>query len=152
MQFKKGSISRWQTRDNRELTYLWSVRCLKLCPASQGRKLARSYQESNDHHRPPFSVPTNTFYKIRTIARRRGNIFCDYCTAYPDCPFAIVNMAEAAYKPEKDYSKDADKQIPEAEELAKVTILIIFHGNGPKLTIDNVGSPISKPLSRNSQP
>jgi len=61
-------------------------------------------------------------------------------------------MAEAAYKPEKDYSKDADKQIPEAEELAKVIILIIFHGNGPKLTIDNAGSPISKQLSRNSQP
>ena len=32
-------------------------------------------------------------------------------------------MAEAAFKPEKDYTKDADKQIPEAEELAKVIIL-----------------------------
>jgi 26S proteasome regulatory subunit N5 len=31
-------------------------------------------------------------------------------------------MADAAFKPEKDYSKEADKQIPEAEELAKVPI------------------------------
>lgn len=61
-------------------------------------------------------------------------------------------MAEAAFKPEKDFTKEADKQIPEAEELAKVTILIIFYGNGLKLTIDDMGSPISKPLSRNSQP
>jgi hypothetical protein len=29
-------------------------------------------------------------------------------------------MADAAFKPEKDFSKDADKQIPEAEKLAKV--------------------------------
>ncbi|GAB1311711.1 proteasome regulatory particle subunit [Madurella fahalii] len=31
-------------------------------------------------------------------------------------------MAEAALKPEKDFSKEADKQIPEAEELAKTDI------------------------------
>jgi len=31
-------------------------------------------------------------------------------------------MADAAFKPEKDYTKEADKQIPEAEELAKVPI------------------------------
>lgn len=29
-------------------------------------------------------------------------------------------MADAAFKPEKDYSKEADKQISEAEQLAKV--------------------------------
>lgn len=29
-------------------------------------------------------------------------------------------MASAAFKPEKDFTKEADKQIPEAEELAKV--------------------------------
>ena len=29
-------------------------------------------------------------------------------------------MADAAFKPEKDYSKEADKQIPDAEALAKV--------------------------------
>lgn len=29
-------------------------------------------------------------------------------------------MADAALKPEKDFSKEADKQIPEAEKLAKV--------------------------------
>lgn len=29
-------------------------------------------------------------------------------------------MSEAALKPEKDFSKEADKQIPEAEKLAKV--------------------------------
>ena len=29
-------------------------------------------------------------------------------------------MADAAFKPERDYSKEADKQIPEAEQLAKV--------------------------------
>jgi hypothetical protein len=32
-------------------------------------------------------------------------------------------MADAALKPERDYSKEADKQIPEAEELAKVWAL-----------------------------
>jgi 26S proteasome regulatory subunit N5 len=31
-------------------------------------------------------------------------------------------MADAALKPEKDFSKEADKQIPEAEKLAKVCI------------------------------
>ncbi|KAK1758608.1 26S proteasome non-ATPase regulatory subunit 12 [Echria macrotheca] len=31
-------------------------------------------------------------------------------------------MADAAFKPEKDYSKEVDKQIPEAEELAKTDI------------------------------
>lgn len=31
-------------------------------------------------------------------------------------------MADAAFKPEKDYSKEADKQIPEAEALAKVRL------------------------------
>jgi len=31
-------------------------------------------------------------------------------------------MAEAAFKPEKDFSKEADKQIPDAEALAKVPI------------------------------
>ena len=30
-------------------------------------------------------------------------------------------MAEATMKPEKDFSKDADKQIPEAEKLALVS-------------------------------
>jgi hypothetical protein len=29
-------------------------------------------------------------------------------------------MADAAFKPERDYSKEADTQIPEAEKLAKV--------------------------------
>lgn len=29
-------------------------------------------------------------------------------------------MADAALKPEKDFSKEADQQIPEAERLAKV--------------------------------
>lgn len=41
-------------------------------------------------------------------------------------------MAEAAFKPEKDYSKEADKQIPEAEDLAKVIILTLCDGNGPR--------------------
>ncbi|KAL1862969.1 hypothetical protein VTK73DRAFT_6566 [Phialemonium thermophilum] len=31
-------------------------------------------------------------------------------------------MADAAFKPEKDFSKEADKQIPEAEELSKTDI------------------------------
>jgi 26S proteasome regulatory subunit N5 len=31
-------------------------------------------------------------------------------------------MADAAIKPEKDFSKEADKQIPEAEKIAKVRI------------------------------
>jgi hypothetical protein len=29
-------------------------------------------------------------------------------------------MAEPAFKPEKDYSKDVDKALPEAEKLSKV--------------------------------
>jgi 26S proteasome regulatory subunit N5 len=29
-------------------------------------------------------------------------------------------MADAALKPEKDFSKEADQQIPDAEKLAKV--------------------------------
>lgn len=29
-------------------------------------------------------------------------------------------MADAAFKPERDYSKETDTQIPEAEQLAKV--------------------------------
>lgn len=29
-------------------------------------------------------------------------------------------MADAAFKPERDFSKEADTQIPEAEQLAKV--------------------------------
>ncbi len=29
-------------------------------------------------------------------------------------------MADAAFKPEKDFSKEVDKQLPEAEQLAKV--------------------------------
>jgi hypothetical protein len=32
-------------------------------------------------------------------------------------------MADAALKPEKDYSKEADKLIPEAEQLAKVLLV-----------------------------
>lgn len=32
-------------------------------------------------------------------------------------------MAEATLKPEKDFSKDVDKQIPEAEKLAQVRCL-----------------------------
>jgi hypothetical protein len=32
-------------------------------------------------------------------------------------------MAEAAFKPEKDFSKEVDKQIPEAEKLAQVLTL-----------------------------
>ena len=32
-------------------------------------------------------------------------------------------MAEAAFKPEKDFSKEAEKTIPEAEQLAKVSRL-----------------------------
>jgi hypothetical protein len=35
-------------------------------------------------------------------------------------------MADAALKPERDYSKEADKQIPEAEELAKVRASLCF--------------------------
>ena len=33
-------------------------------------------------------------------------------------------MADAAFKPERDYSKEADTQIPEAEQLAKVRELL----------------------------
>ena len=33
---------------------------------------------------------------------------------------ALVTMSDGVLKPEKDYSKDADKLIPEAEQLAKV--------------------------------
>ena len=33
---------------------------------------------------------------------------------------ALVTMSEGILKPEKDYSKDADKLIPEAEKLGKV--------------------------------
>lgn len=33
------------------------------------------------------------------------------------------------FKPEKDYTKDADKQIPEAEELAKVVRAFACFGN-----------------------
>jgi len=29
-------------------------------------------------------------------------------------------MADAAFKPEKDYSKEVDAQLPQAEQLAKV--------------------------------
>ena len=29
-------------------------------------------------------------------------------------------MADAAFKPDKDFSKEVDKQLPEAEQLAKV--------------------------------
>lgn len=29
-------------------------------------------------------------------------------------------MADAAFKPERDFSSEADRQIPEAEQLAKV--------------------------------
>lgn len=32
----------------------------------------------------------------------------------------IVNMSEGILKPEKDFSAEADKQIPEAEKLASV--------------------------------
>lgn len=32
----------------------------------------------------------------------------------------LFTMADAALKPEKDFSKEVDKQIPEAEQLAKV--------------------------------
>lgn len=31
-------------------------------------------------------------------------------------------MAEAAFKPEKDFTKEADKQIPEAETLAQTNV------------------------------
>jgi 26S proteasome regulatory subunit N5 len=34
-------------------------------------------------------------------------------------------MADAALKPEKDFSKEADKQIPDAEKLAKVWLSTI---------------------------
>ena len=33
------------------------------------------------------------------------------------------------FKPEKDYTKEADKQIPEAEELAKVLMSLSLTGN-----------------------
>lgn len=35
-------------------------------------------------------------------------------------------MSETLLKPEKDFSKDADKLIPEAEQLAKVGALPLF--------------------------
>lgn len=31
-------------------------------------------------------------------------------------------MADAAFKPERDYTKEVDAQIPEAEQLAKVAL------------------------------
>ena len=38
-------------------------------------------------------------------------------------------MSETLLKPEKDFSKDADKLIPEAEQLAKVDTSESFPGN-----------------------
>lgn len=35
-------------------------------------------------------------------------------------------MADAGLKPEKDFSKEADQQIPEAEKLAKVCIYLPY--------------------------
>ena len=37
------------------------------------------------------------------------------------------------FKPEKDYTKEADKQIPEAEELAKV-LMALYFTEGSSLT------------------
>lgn len=34
-------------------------------------------------------------------------------------------MSEGALKPEKDFSKETDKQIPEARQLAKVGSIVI---------------------------
>ena len=37
-----------------------------------------------------------------------------------------MSSGEAVLKPEKDFSKEVDKQLPEAEELAKVHLTIPF--------------------------
>lgn len=60
-------------------------------------------------------------------------------------------MADAAFKPEKDYSKEADKQIPEAESLAKVRMAIycIAHVVGKADTLDDC-RPTSKLLLKSS--
>jgi hypothetical protein len=39
-------------------------------------------------------------------------------------------MADAGLKPEKDFSKEVDKQIPEAQKLAKVSSDMVYYSLG----------------------
>lgn len=45
-------------------------------------------------------------------------------------------MADAAFKPERDYSKEVDQQIPEAEQLAKVGTPRFVLGFGANIESD----------------
>jgi hypothetical protein len=61
-------------------------------------------------------------------------------------------MSDGALKPEKDFSKEADKQIAEAETLAKVRskALVLQYFSRKKLTWDAMYRAIFKRQSRSS--
>lgn len=53
-------------------------------------------------------------------------------------------MAEPSLKPEKDFTKEADQQIPEAEKLAKVCI----HSAAQAYTCTSTNIILDRPTSR----
>lgn len=65
----------------------------------------------------------NQIHCVASYAGKHCNFSCFHYLlfALPNRDVAaLVTMSEGILKPEKDYSKDADKLIPEAELLAKV--------------------------------
>lgn len=59
-------------------------------------------------------------------------------------------MSDGALKPEKDFSKEVDKQVPEAEKLAQVRMLYIAPGTRDIVT-DRRCRPTCKAQWRSSQ-
>jgi hypothetical protein len=59
---------------------------------------------------------------------------------------------EAVLKPDKDFSTEVDKQLPEAEELAKVAMLASRWNHSTFLLMTAVHRPTFKELSRNLPP
>lgn len=60
---------------------------------------------------------------VASCAEIYDGFFCFHCPLFrpPNRDVAaLVTMSDGVLKPEKDFSKDADKLIPEAELLAKV--------------------------------
>lgn len=78
----------------------------------------RQYHPKHSLPQPPSANPTSS---ASDIAILWGNQELPKHPG-PSTSITSITMADAALKPEKDFSKEADKQIPEAEKLAKVCI------------------------------
>ena len=127
-----------------KLTWSTNLSC-----SGQPFPLSESQQTPQHHPSTSFPAPTST----TSPSILTSNPTAKPNPTPPDIHRSSPTMAEAAFKPEKDYTKEVDKQIPEAETLAQVPsfcslelamVVLTTLGTSPTSMAPSKSSPCSR--------